>query len=133
MTQENERSRPLAQETNDAARTPRWRAAGVGGGESKTGRADCARRQTGVGQPDVADARCKRLLASPGALDALHAENSLLKKQLADLQASSPPILDPSGLNYADLKAARLQIAAMQSDTQVKQLEMAALENRIEQ
>ena len=77
--------------------------------------------------------RVQSLLATPDAMAALHEENAMLKNQLADLQSSSatnPPEIDR--LN-SDLKQARLQIAMLQSDTQVKQLEMAALENRLEQ
>jgi tetratricopeptide (TPR) repeat protein len=77
--------------------------------------------------------RIQALLASPDSLAALHDENALLKKQLADLQTSSPTNLPEADKLDADLKAAKLQIAALQSDTQVKQLEMAGLENRIEQ
>jgi tetratricopeptide (TPR) repeat protein len=77
--------------------------------------------------------RLQALLASPDSMAALHDENALLKKQLADLQSSSPTNLPEADKLDSDLKAAKLQIAALQSDTQVKQLEMAALENRIEQ
>jgi len=62
----------------------------------------------------------------------LHDENALLKKQLADLKTTSPTNRPEAGNLDAELKVARLQIAALQSDTQLKQLEMSALENRIE-
>jgi tetratricopeptide (TPR) repeat protein len=77
--------------------------------------------------------RIQALLTSPDSLAALHDENALLKKQLADLQSSSPTNLPEADKLEADLKAAKLQIASLQSDTQVKQLEMAGLQNRIEQ
>jgi tetratricopeptide (TPR) repeat protein len=76
--------------------------------------------------------RVQALLASPDALAALHDENALLKSQLTELQTSSTNLPEMDKLN-SDLKAARLQIAALQSDTQVKQLEQAALINRIDE
>jgi Flp pilus assembly protein TadD len=77
--------------------------------------------------------RVQSLLASPDALAALHDENAMLKSQLAELQTSSGTNLPEMDKLNSDLKAAKLQIAALQSDTQVKQLEEAALANRIEQ
>jgi tetratricopeptide (TPR) repeat protein len=77
--------------------------------------------------------RVQSLLASPDAMAALHDENALLKSQLAELQTSSATNLPEIDRLNSDLKQARLQIATLQSDTQVKQLEKAALENRIEE
>jgi tetratricopeptide (TPR) repeat protein len=94
----------------------------------QTARADKVASENGELQT-----RVNALLASPDSLAALHDENALLKKQLADLQSSSPTNFPEADKLDSDLKAAKLQIAALQSDTQVKQLEMAALENRIEQ
>jgi tetratricopeptide (TPR) repeat protein len=76
--------------------------------------------------------RVQSLLASPAALEALHEENAMLKNQLAALQTTATNAPEMDQLD-AELKQARLQIAALQSDTQVKQLEKAALENRIQQ
>jgi tetratricopeptide (TPR) repeat protein len=76
--------------------------------------------------------RVQSLLTSPDALAALHDENALLKSQLAELKTSSANLPEMDKLN-SDLKAAQLQIATLKSDTEVKELEEAALENRIEQ
>ena len=77
--------------------------------------------------------RMQSLLASPGAMEALHDENALLKSQLAELQSSSATNQPEIDRLNSDLKQARLEVATLQSDTQVKQLEKVALENRIEQ
>ena len=76
--------------------------------------------------------RLQALVASPDALAALHDENAQLKKQLADLKSSTPTNAPAADKLDADLEATKLQIAALQLDTQVKQLEMTALENRFE-
>ena len=76
--------------------------------------------------------RMQSLLTSPDALAALHDENALLKSQLAELKSSTTNLPEMDKLN-SDLKAAQLQIATLKSDTEVKELEEAALENRIEQ
>jgi len=82
------------------------------------------------------EGRLQTLLDNPGALDALRAENALLKKQVADLTTaatnSTASTASTDRLN-ADLKSARLQIAALQSDVQIRQLEKLALENRLSQ
>jgi tetratricopeptide (TPR) repeat protein len=75
--------------------------------------------------------RLQAVLNTPGALDALRAENSLLKKQIADLKVAATNTASASARLNADLKQARLQVAAMQSDAQVRQLEKAALEARL--
>ena len=75
--------------------------------------------------------RLQAVLKTPGALDALRAENSLLKKQIADLKVAATNTASASARLNADLKQARLQVAAMQSDAQVRQLEKAALEARL--
>jgi len=75
--------------------------------------------------------RLQGLLASPGALDALRAENALLKKQVADLKTATTNSASSAARLNVDLKQARLQIAAMQSEAQVRQLEKAALEYRL--
>ena len=75
--------------------------------------------------------RLQTMLASPGALDALRAENTLLKKQVADLKIAATNSASSDARLNADLKSARLQIATLQSDVQIRQLEKAALENRL--
>jgi tetratricopeptide (TPR) repeat protein len=77
-------------------------------------------------------ARLQSLLASPAALAALQNENTQLKKQLADLQSSTPASAPAADKLAADLQAAKLQVAALQLDTVIKQLELTALENRFE-
>jgi len=74
--------------------------------------------------------RVQSLLTSTGAMDALRAENELLKNQLAALRVLATNASEAARL---ELRQARLQIAALQSDTEVKELENAALEQRIRQ
>jgi tetratricopeptide (TPR) repeat protein len=76
------------------------------------------------------ESRVQSLLASPDAIEALRAENALLKKQIAELRLAAANAPDTARL-ADNLKQAQLQIAALQSDAQVKQLEKAALENRL--
>ena len=71
------------------------------------------------------------LLASPGALAALRDENALLKKQIAGLQSAAARNLPTMDRLNSDLKEARLEVAALQSDAQVNQLEKLALEDRL--
>ena len=75
--------------------------------------------------------RSQVMLASPGALDAVRAENALLKKQLANLKTAATNSSTSATRMNVDLKQARLQIAALQSDAQVRSLEKVALENRL--
>jgi tetratricopeptide (TPR) repeat protein len=75
--------------------------------------------------------RMKALLAAPGALDALRAENAVLKKQVADLKTAATNSTASTDRLNTDLKQARLQIATLQSDVQIRQLEKLALENRL--
>ena len=75
--------------------------------------------------------RLQASVADLGALDALRAENELLKKQLADVKSASTNSSSSDIQMEAELKQARLQVAALQSDAQVRQLEKLALENRI--
>ncbi len=76
-------------------------------------------------------ARVESLTVAPGAMEALREENAMLKQQLAGLQAAT----NSSMLLPADaaLKQARLQIATLQSDVDVKHLENLALERRLQQ
>jgi tetratricopeptide (TPR) repeat protein len=76
--------------------------------------------------------RVQTLLASPEAIQALREENAVLKKQIADLQAGSPALAESTRLN-SELEAARKQVAALQSASQVAFLEKSALENRVHQ
>jgi tetratricopeptide (TPR) repeat protein len=64
------------------------------------------------------------------ALPALQDENARLKSQLAALASS---VTNASIAGQQEINQARQQIAAMQSEAQVRQLENAALENRLRQ
>ncbi len=75
--------------------------------------------------------RLQTALADPGALDAVRAENGLLKKHLADLEIAVTNASSSEARLTADLKQAQLQAAALQSDAQVRQLEKLALENKL--
>ena len=75
--------------------------------------------------------RLESLLSTSGALDALREENTLLKKQVATLSLGVTHSAAPSVQSEEDLKEARLQIASLQSDLQVRRLETAALENQL--
>ncbi len=70
--------------------------------------------------------RLQTLAAEAETAAALRAENALLKKQAAELQATA-------GKSTADqeLQKARAQIAALQSDLEVLRTEKSALENRV--
>jgi len=71
----------------------------------------------------------KALSADAKAATALRAENRLLKKQLADLKTTRPHADKEEEANR-QLAKARAQIAVLQSDKEMLQLEKAALENR---
>ena len=72
----------------------------------------------------------KALSAEAEAATALRAENKLLKKQLAELKAARPPAAKAEEASR-ELAQARTQIAALQSDKEMLQLEKTALEKRI--
>jgi Flp pilus assembly protein TadD len=72
----------------------------------------------------------KALSADVKAATAMRAENRLLKKQLADLK-SAPPSPAKADEASHQLALARAQIAALQSDKEMLQLEKTALENRV--
>ncbi len=76
--------------------------------------------------------RVQTLLASPDALQALREENTVLKKQIAELKAGSPAAAE-NARQSAELTEARKQIFALQSATEVSALEKSALENRVHQ
>jgi len=76
--------------------------------------------------------RLESLLSTSGTLDALREENTLLKKQVAALSLGVTHSAAPTvQAEEEDLKQARLQIASLQSDLQVRRLETAALENQL--
>lgn len=70
------------------------------------------------------------MAADADAAKALRAENKLLKKQLADLKAA-PASTVKTNDNSRQLARARTQIAALQSDKELLELEKVALENRL--
>lgn len=75
---------------------------------------------------DALQNRVRTLTADAEAAAALRAENELLKRQLADLKTPAS-----RGVADRDLKQARAQIAALQSDLEILRLERTALENRV--
>jgi tetratricopeptide (TPR) repeat protein len=89
------------------------------------------RRTDQLAQENLAlQSRVQTLMASPDTLEALRAENELLKRQIADLKQAAAKARDATKIED-DVKQAQLQIAKLQSDAQVSQLEKAALENRL--
>ncbi len=74
--------------------------------------------------------RLKALQADAEAGTALRAENQLLKKQLASLNAAPPPATKAEEASR-QLAQAQVQIAALQSDKEMLQLDKLALENRV--
>jgi Tfp pilus assembly protein PilF len=81
-------------------------------------------------QPALADAG--ELARAQEQVRSLMKENDLLKAGAADGHAGTTTDTNAQ-IDRLDLKQARLQIAALQSDAQVRQLENAALENRLQQ
>jgi tetratricopeptide (TPR) repeat protein len=76
----------------------------------------------------VLQGRLQVLASRPGSLDALRDENSLLKKQLADLKAATNSVAGDFNAEMAKTKA---QMAVLQSDAEVALLEKATLENKM--
>lgn len=76
--------------------------------------------------------RLKSVSADVEAATALRQENDLLKKQLASLKAASAA-KGRNGDLAVQLTEVRAQVAALQSERQVLQLEKTALENRVKQ
>jgi tetratricopeptide (TPR) repeat protein len=72
------------------------------------------------------------LSADAEAAAALRSENQLLKKQLADLKAAPPPTANADEASR-QLAQAQAQVAALQSDKEMLNLEKTALENRVKQ
>jgi Flp pilus assembly protein TadD len=83
-------------------------------------------------EKEALQARWKTLSADAEAAAALRTENQLLKKQLADLKAASPPA-DKAEEARRQLAQAQAQIATLQSDKEMFRLEKIALENRVKQ
>jgi cytochrome c-type biogenesis protein CcmH/NrfG len=76
--------------------------------------------------------RIKDFLASSEAMDALRAENALLKKQLAESQLAAtnqPALADLTN----ELAKSQLKISILQSNADVAALEKTALEQRVRQ
>lgn len=69
----------------------------------------------------------KALSASPAGIEALRAENEILKKQLADSKTSVAKDAEAA----RQLAAAQTRITTLQSDAEVLRLEKIALENRV--
>jgi Flp pilus assembly protein TadD len=82
-------------------------------------------------EKDTLQARVKTLEADAEVMAALHSENELLKKQLAGLKP--PAAANAAGDANRQLAEARAQIAALQSDKEILQLEKIALQNRVKQ
>ena len=76
--------------------------------------------------------RLKSLSADAEAAAALRAENDILKKQVADLKAAPPSAADTNAAS-SQLAQAQAQVAALQSDKELLNLEKTALENRVKQ
>jgi len=74
--------------------------------------------------------RVQTLMASPDALEALRAENDVLKKQIAELKVAAAKAPDIARIQD-DEKQAQLQLIAFQSQSQIWKLEKAALENKL--
>lgn len=71
--------------------------------------------------------RIEELSTSPAALEALRAENEILKNQLAEAKAAAANNADAA----RQLEATQARLVAMQSDAEVLRLEKIALENRV--
>ena len=85
-----------------------------------------------TGEKESLQARVTALRTDAEAAAALRAENQLLKKQVADLQAAPAPASPAEELNR-QLAQAQAQIAALQSDTEILRLEKSALADRVKQ
>jgi Tfp pilus assembly protein PilF len=76
--------------------------------------------------------RVKDFLASSEAMEALRAENALLKKQLAEAQLAATNQLSLAALTN-ELAQSQLQISILQSNAVINGLEKMALEQRVKQ
>jgi len=83
-------------------------------------------------EKDALQARLKNAGGDVTALDALRAENQLLKKQLADLRAA-PPAVGKTQEPNQKLAQVQAQLAALQSEKDILRLEKLALESRFRQ
>jgi tetratricopeptide (TPR) repeat protein len=75
-------------------------------------------------------AHARNPVAAATLLATLHAENELLKKQVADLQLAPHPA-DKSADAARQLAQTQAELAALQSDKEVLRLEKEALQNRV--
>ena len=82
-------------------------------------------------EKDVLLAKLKNAGTDTAALDALRAENSLLKKQLSELRAAAPAV--GKSQDTQKLAQVQAQLAALQSEKDILRLEKMALENRFRQ
>lgn len=85
-----------------------------------------------AGEKEALQTRLKTLSAEAEAAAALRAENQLLKQRLADLKAAPPPAANADEASR-QLAQTQAQVAALQSDKEMLQLEKTALENRVNQ
>jgi len=83
-------------------------------------------------EKDVLQTRLKNAGTDTTALDALRAENTLLKKQLADLRSASPTVGKAQESNQKVVQY-QAQLAALQSEKDILRLEKLALEGRYRQ
>jgi Flp pilus assembly protein TadD len=83
-------------------------------------------------EKDALQARVKTLTVPDSTLASLRDENSVLKKQVAELQGQGATASAGAGLEQK-LKAAQAQVAALQSDKEILRVENAALQNRLQQ
>lgn len=74
--------------------------------------------------------KVQSLLANPDSLEAMRAENALLKRQIADLKVAAARATNATRIED-DMKQAKLQMAAFQSQMQIEKLEKTALEQRL--
>ncbi|NOS70750.1 MAG: tetratricopeptide repeat protein [Verrucomicrobia bacterium] len=77
------------------------------------------------------ETRSKTTTASTETVENLRAENTLLKKQLAEANAVPPGTDARADVNARQLAQAQARIALLQSDTEVLRLEKSALEDRL--
>ncbi len=80
-------------------------------------------------EKDALRLRIKTLETDAETMAALHAENELLKKQLADIKPA--PAAGPAEDVNRRLAEAQAQIAALQSDKEILRLQTIALQNRL--
>ena len=82
-------------------------------------------------EKDTLQVRLRTLESNNDAMNALRAENEILKKQLTDLKPRGNSVI--SGNPSHDLAEAQAQIAALQSDKEILHLQTIALQERVKQ